>query len=73
MIWCIWKVEKQTKVFTNNVYQPYNLCQVIYLIAQSGAFYTTFVIVTFVVSAIQSNALFLTSNMVYLLFLNKFS
>jgi len=73
MIWCIWKVEKQTKAFTNNVYQLYNLCQVIYVIAQSGVFYTTFVIVTFVVSAIQSNALFLTSNMVYFLFLNKFS
>jgi len=73
MIWRIWKVEKQTKALTNNVYQSYNLCQVIYVIAQSRVFYTTFVIVTFVVSTIQSNALFLISNIVYLLFLNKFS
>ncbi|KAL9710431.1 hypothetical protein Ac2012v2_8384 [Leucoagaricus gongylophorus] len=66
MIWRIWRVEKQTETFLNqieSVYQPYRLRQVIQIIAESGAFYTTCVVVTFVVSAIKSNALFPTSDM----------
>jgi len=74
MIWRIWRVEKQTETFLNqieSVHQPYRLRQVIQIIAESGAFYTTCVVVTFVVSAIKSNALFPTSDMVGVFFFSK--
>lgn len=67
LIWRIWKVEKRTQVFLDQIeplYQSYHLRNVIHVIAESGAFYTTCVVITFIVSAIKSNALYPVSNVV---------
>lgn len=67
LIWRIWKVEKRTQVFLDQIeplYQSYHLRSVIHIIAESGTFYTTCVVITFIVSAIKSNALYPVSNVV---------
>jgi len=67
LIWRIWRVEKRTQVFLDQIeplYQSYHLRSVIQIIAESGAFYTTCVVITFTVSAIKSNALYPVSNVV---------
>ena len=70
LIWRIWKVEKRTQVFLDQIeplYQSYHLRSVIHIIAESGMFYTTCVVITFIVSAIKSNALYPVSNIVSIL------
>lgn len=71
LIWRIWRVEKESERYYNtsttgstsfHATQPRRLSQVIRVIAESGAAYTLTVLVTFILSAIQSNALYPASD-----------
>ncbi|KAF5345977.1 hypothetical protein D9756_010906 [Leucocoprinus leucothites] len=67
LIWRIWRVEKAREKFldqsgsTSN--QPQHLRKVIRVIAESGAAYTLTVLLTFIVSISQSNAIYPVSDM----------
>ncbi|KXN84368.1 hypothetical protein AN958_12692 [Leucoagaricus sp. SymC.cos] len=67
LIWHIWRVERQRERLRNvtesTVDQTGHLRRVIRIIAESGATYTTFVVITLVVSATKSNALYPTADM----------
>jgi len=65
LVWRIWKVERQSERFmTSVVYRPRRLQKVMRVIAESGAAYTACVLVTFIVSATRSNAMYPTADMV---------
>jgi len=58
-------VERQSERFmTSVVYRPRRLQKVMRVIAESGAAYTACVLVTFIVSATRSNAMYPTADMV---------
>ncbi|KXN84933.1 hypothetical protein AN958_11916 [Leucoagaricus sp. SymC.cos] len=67
LIWRIWRVERQSEQYMIRsgtiASQPRHLRKVIRVIAESGAAYTMMVVITFVVSATKSNALYPTSDM----------
>lgn len=68
-MWRIWRVEKQSERYMDRnsgslINRPRHLRKVIRVIAESGAAYTLMVFTTFLVSAIESNALYPTSDMV---------
>ncbi|KAJ3561423.1 hypothetical protein NP233_g10200 [Leucocoprinus birnbaumii] len=72
LVWRIWQVEKETETFytTSSAFsqgsgQPRRLRAVIRVIAESGAAYTLCVLVTFILAAIQSNALYPASDITF--------
>ncbi|KAF5346779.1 hypothetical protein D9756_010411 [Leucocoprinus leucothites] len=69
LIWRIWRVEKESERYyssgTGTISysgQPRRLSQVIRVIGESGAAYTVCVLVTFILAALQSNALYPASD-----------
>jgi hypothetical protein len=66
LIWRIWRVEKEVERYQNNpiVQHPSHLQKVARVIAESGAVYTTMILITCISSALESNALYPTSDIV---------